>query len=125
MLRGQAYQNDALPPASPWLSSTPPPPPSELKCETSAEPGGADRLTWAAAEGGETPFRQVLWTRYRGHWDIRVLPGTVREWPTYGSKVAGDLEVAALASADRNGNLSEAVYFPAPVARLSGKIAKR
>ena len=94
-LRGRLYAEDALPPASPWLDSTPP-----------KAPVLGSAYSWSYGDSSEPAFRYVLWARYGAKWIVRVLPGSVR------SVASAPMRPVAVAAVDRCGNVSAASYFP-------------
>ncbi len=103
-LAGAVYQEDALPPASPWLDSTPP------KAPTATASNSTEGITlqWDDADPADPAFHFVLWTRYGTTWKIRVLPGAVRSVDLSPGLAIGALEEAQVAAVDRSGNISPA-----------------
>jgi uncharacterized lipoprotein YddW (UPF0748 family) len=106
-LRSNLYAEDALPPASPWLGSTPPEKPIGAS-------NAAGVLSWNDGSAEQPPFRQVLWTQRGGRWTIRVLPGDAHSSDENVRNAAGSLQAAAVAAVSRTGVISEPTYFPAP-----------
>ncbi|RYG25924.1 hypothetical protein EON82_05335 [bacterium] len=106
-LRGALYTQDALPPASTWLASTPPPAPVGASITDG-------RLTWSPASSNARPFRYVLWTQRGDRWNVRVLPGHIDAVDENPRSALGTLQSAAIATVDRAGNISQATYFPTP-----------
>ena len=72
LLAKELYTRPALVPASPWLSNTPPSPPTLTvrKDETSSE----IQLSWQATDTQQVGL-WVLQTRIGGEWTTQVLPG--------------------------------------------------
>jgi uncharacterized lipoprotein YddW (UPF0748 family) len=102
-LVGSVYQQDALPPASPWLGADAPGKPS-----VEVTDGG---VRWTSGEG-KPPFRYVVWLRYGTKWFTRVLPGEAGRLNPEAALDAGRLDRVAVAAVSRTGVQSEIASAP-------------
>jgi uncharacterized lipoprotein YddW (UPF0748 family) len=94
-LRTGCYPEPALPPASPWLDSTPPSKPRLDLIE-----GTTWRATWTPGPG-EAAWQWLLQTRTGERWKTILLPGATSE-----QALTSPPEAVALRAVDRCGNLS-------------------
>ncbi len=92
-LMGSVYQQDALPPASPWLDPNPPGKPV-LQVQRDGT------IEWRAGEG-ERPFWYVVWLRYGQHWLTRVVPADLDRLHPEPKLAIGTLNRVCVAAANR------------------------
>lgn len=95
-LKAGFYSQPALPPRTPWLDETPPPPP-----RLEIREGTAAQLSWRPADG-ERVSRWVLQSRASGRWTTRIFPSDNTEYDLAQARP----EEVALRAVDRSGNLS-------------------
>lgn len=100
LLKGEAYGDDALVPASTWLDDKAPPAP-DVKLD-----GNTIKLK---PGGGEATWLFAVWTRTPEGWKFKTLPGATRSAPVD----AGTVQ-AVVTAVDRCGNESERVSVLKP-----------
>lgn len=101
-LRGGTYTEDALVPASPWLSK-----------EIPLTPGLVEQdgtFTWSP-KGDVSVF--AVWEHYGSQWILRAIPGIQTKLTPEPSLAAGKLDAFYVATVDRYGNMSKAVAWSA------------
>lgn len=99
LLRGKAYTEPALVPASPWLDRTTPGMPT---ASVGSTPAGGRRATWGAAPG-DRPFLFVVKIEQAGRWRTRIVPASERNADLPASPAVSRIAVSAV---DRVGNES-------------------
>jgi hypothetical protein len=67
------YTQQALVPASHWLSNQRPPQP-----DAKIESIGSKQIITLAADGTEQPWLWVLKSRYGGRWQLDIIPGWIQ-----------------------------------------------
>jgi hypothetical protein len=111
-LKDKLYQTPALVPASPWLSSKPPPPPTVTLRRDADRPNKV--VVSVARAAGDKVANYVVWTLAAGEWRMSVLYAgddtaavNVNEW-LY-DELAGLPTLVVVTSVDRFGNESAPV----------------
>jgi len=100
VLKQQVYQDQALPPASPWLGADAPNAP-----QLSFGPDGA--ATWHV-DGPVPADRYIVWENYGGRWQEQILPGSTTSVNFARQTAGGPLTAVAIAAASRTGAISQA-----------------
>lgn len=108
-IHNRVYTSPALPPAAPWLDSSPPDKPA-LQRSRSRHPGAIE-LTWSERRGSERAARWLLQTRSGSTWSTEILPGSVRNHTLSGKKLDG-IDHVAVTAIDRCSNLGPPAVLP-------------
>ena len=104
-LRQQAYTEDALVPASPWLARGPAPKAQATAGATTATPSGGVQLALSVA-GGEPVRGWVVRTRRGERWTVRLVPGLQQSYvvePDARGELPDQVAVSAVDRVGREG----------------------
>ena len=108
-LAAKAYQQPALPPATPWLDANGKPPEAPGVEAGPVTRAGGRLITWTP-QGEEPAHQWAVYTRRGGAWSLEVLPGDKRF-----TLVGAGVEAMAVAALDRAG--LEGPRTPVPLGR--------
>jgi uncharacterized lipoprotein YddW (UPF0748 family) len=115
LLRGP-YAEQALIPASPWLSEEPPAVPA-VEAENDVDTN--DLVVSWRPRSREKPFQWVVQTMRNGEWQTQILPGQIQSLRLRG--VDGQVDQVSVSAVDRCGNQSK----PAGIQPVSASTLSR